>query len=291
VNLTAGAKARKKVFDFDFAEVEIKGRAAGGNILTRYPVRKIVLKSQGVSTLGGLDVWYDESVGRLNTDHRGKHIGNYLGEDKILVILKDGSYELTSFELTNRYEAANINLIEKFQEEMIITALYYEGGSKLNYIKRFKIETTTPNKVFKFISEERSSKLHFISSAATMKVHVKYTEKGKNAFQDFQLDELIDVKGWRATGNKFVLDKIKEVSLLESSVPESEISAPEKPREEEPAPSIDDLKASIAKEVAEEEKKFDVGSSVDLNVKKPNEKKPNEKKSDDVKDQLGLFGE
>ncbi len=282
VNLTAGAKARKKVFDFDFADVEIKGRGAGGNILTRYPVRKIVLKSQGVSTLGGLDIWYDGSVGRLNTDQRGKHIGNFLGEDKILVILKDGSYELTSFELTNRYEAANIMLIEKFREDAILTALYYEGGSKLNYIKRFKIETTTPNKVFKFISEERSSKLHFISSADTVKVNVKYTEKGKNAFQDFQLDELIDVKGWRATGNKFPIDKIKEVAPLESNVSESQPKKVEKTEATEANPSIDELKASIAKEVAEEEeKKFDVGSSVDLNVKKP----------DDEKDQLGLFGE
>lgn len=282
VNLTAGAKARKKVFDFDFAEVEIKGRGAGGNILTRYPVRKIVFKSQGVSTLGGLDIWYDESVGRLNTDQRGKHIGNFLGEDKILVILKDGSYELTSFELTNRYDATNIMLIEKFREDVILTALYYEGGSKHNYIKRFKVETTTPNKVFKFISEERSSKLHFISSAGAMKVNVKYTEKGKNAFQDFQLDELIDVKGWRATGNKFPIDKIKEVTILESSAQENDSKEVVKANEEEASPSIDDLKASIAKEVAEEEeKKFDVGSSVDLNVKKP----------DDEKDQLGLFGE
>lgn len=282
VNLTAGAKARKKVFDFDFADVEIKGRGAGGNILTRYPVRKIVLKSQGVSTLGGLDIWYDEAVGRLNTDDRGIHIGNFLGEDKILVIFKDGSYELTSFELTNRYDAANIMLIEKFQEDAVLTALYYEGGSKQNYIKRFKIESTTPNKVYKFISEERSSKLHFISSLATMKVNVKYTEKGKNAFQEFQLDQLIDVKGWKATGNKFAIDRIKEVTLIESTKPKQEAKPVEKQEDEKSTPSIDDLKASIAKEVAEEEKKkFDVGSSVDLNVKK----------YDDDHDQLGLFGE
>ncbi len=281
INLTAGAKARKKVFDFDFADVEIKGRGAGGNILTRYPVRKVILKSHGVSTLGGLDIWYDDTVGRLNTDERGRHIGNFNGDDKVLVVTKDGSYQLTSFELTNRYEATNIMLIEKFDENRVVTAVYYEGGSKQNYIKRFKIETITPNKVFKFISEERSSKLHFVSSANQVKVNVKYTEKGKNAFQDFQLDEMIDVKGWRATGNKFPVDKIKEVKILEEQKERTEKAMKEEVSGKEET-SIADLKASIAMEVEQEEKKkFDVGSSVDLNVKKP----------DDEKDQLGLFGE
>ncbi|MEM8894671.1 MAG: DNA gyrase/topoisomerase IV subunit A [Bacteroidota bacterium] len=281
VNLTAGAKARKKVFDFDFADVEIKGRGAGGNIMTRYPVRKVVLKSHGVSTLGGLDIWYDDTVGRLNTDERGRHIGNFNGEDKVMVITKDGSYQLTSFELTNRYEAASILLIEKFREDAILTTVYYEGGSKLNYIKRFKIETTTPNKIFKFISEERSSKLHFISSADQLKVNVKYTEKGKNAFQDFQLDEMIDAKGWRATGNKFAVEKIKEVKVLEAKIDESpKVAEAHVEAKEKPEFSVEDLKASIAEEVQkEEENKFDVGSSVDLNVKK----------SDDDNDQLGLF--
>jgi topoisomerase-4 subunit A len=115
-----------------------------------------------------------------------------------------------------------------------------------------------------------------------MKVNVKYTEKGKNAFQEFQLDEMIDIKGWRATGNKFAIDKIKEVSVVESSDPEPIVKAAAPPMDQESDSSIDDLKASIAREVAEEEKnKFDVGSSVDLNVKKP----------DDDHDQLGLFGE
>ena len=97
VYLTQGAKARVKVFDFDFAEIEIKGRAAGGNILTRYPVRKIQFKMEGKSTLGGLNIYFDVAVGRLNTDSRGKQIGNFLGDDKILVCYKNGDYELTSF--------------------------------------------------------------------------------------------------------------------------------------------------------------------------------------------------
>jgi len=95
VYLTQGAKARVKVFDFDFATLEIKGRAANGNILTKYPIRKIQLKVEGTSTLGGLDIYYDEHVGKLNTDQRGRKIGNFLGDDRIIAFYKDGSYELT----------------------------------------------------------------------------------------------------------------------------------------------------------------------------------------------------
>ena len=104
VYLTAGSKARKKVFDFDFASLDIKGRGAGGNIVTRYPVRKVALKSEGVSTMGGLDIWYDDTVGRLNRDQRGQFLGKFHGDDRIVVLYRDGTYELTDFELTNRYE-------------------------------------------------------------------------------------------------------------------------------------------------------------------------------------------
>ncbi len=130
VYLTQGAKARVKVFDFDFAEIEIKGRGAGGNILTRYPVRKIQLKMEGKSTLGGINIFYDTVVGRLNTDQRGKLIGNFLGDDKILVCYRNGDYELTSFELTNRYEPKDVVLIEKFDIQKVISAIYFDGGTK-----------------------------------------------------------------------------------------------------------------------------------------------------------------
>src|SRR5690606_14190410 len=113
VFLTSGSKARIKVFDFDFSTIEIKGRAAQGNILTKYPVRKIQLKVEGTSTLGGLDIWYDESIGRLNTDARGKKLGTFKGQDSVLVIDKNGCYTLTSYELTNRYDPEQVLLIEK----------------------------------------------------------------------------------------------------------------------------------------------------------------------------------
>ena len=155
VYLTSGSKARIKVFDFNFAELDIKGRNANGNILTKYPVRKVKLKIEGTSTLGGMDVWYDDSIGRLNTESRGSYLGNFKADDSIIVFDKSGNYELTSYELTNRYEYQDILLIEKFDKEKVVSSVYWDGDSKNYYVKRFLIETQSLNKKFTFISEHK----------------------------------------------------------------------------------------------------------------------------------------
>jgi len=122
VGLTPGSKAKAKVYDFDFADIDVKGREAIGNILTKYPVKKVTFKSAGTSTMGGLDIWYDEILGRLNTDKRGRHLGNFDGEDRILVVYHTGEYELTNYEFTNRYEPKDIAVIEKFNPERVVEA-------------------------------------------------------------------------------------------------------------------------------------------------------------------------
>jgi len=254
VSLTQGSKARVKVFDFDFSTIEIKGRGAGGNILTRYPVRKIQFKMQGASTLGGLDIFYDASIGRLNTDQRGKKIGNFLGEDKILVFYKNGDYELTSFELTNRYESAQVLLIEKFDPAKVISAVYYDGASKAFYVKRFLIETSTMNKKFNVVSDHRQSYLKLVSTDKQPQVKV-VLKKGKEVEeQEYDLDILIDVKGWKAIGNKLSSYPVDDVVLLSSTSEDA------------------------AEEVDEE---LEVGSTLDFKIKKDEE--------DDTDDQLGLF--
>lgn len=214
--LTSGAKARIKVFDFSFADLEIKGRGAGGNIVTKYPVRKVQLKMEGKSTLGGLDIWYDDSVGRLNRDGRGDLLGNFQSEDKILVIYKTGEYELTSFELTNRYEPAKILMITKHEPDGVISAVHYDAGSKNYYVKRFQIETSTMDKRFLFISEEKGSKLVMATTVAQPQIEVHYTEKGSRERKTvtYDMDMLIDVKGWKATGNKLSAHNVKKVVLL-----------------------------------------------------------------------------
>ena len=140
IKLTQGSKARKKVFDYDFAELDIKGRGAGGNILTKYPVRRIELKTAGVSTLQGMDIWYDSNVGRLNKEGRGKLLGNFDGEDKIIAFYKDGTYQITNYELSNRFDYEKIVSVYKLEEDTLITAVHYDGGSKNYYVKRFFVE-------------------------------------------------------------------------------------------------------------------------------------------------------
>ena len=261
VYLTSGAKARVKVFDFNFADIEIKGRSAKGNILSKYPIRKIQLKMEGTSTLGGLNIWYDESIGRLNTDERGRLLGNFMGDDRILVIYKDGHYELTSFEITNRYESSQIMLIERFDPEKVISAIYFDGESKSFYVKRFKIETTTIGKKFGFISEAKGSTLTVVSTEKQPQIeieHIKPNSKEKEtAVYDF--DMLIDVKGWRAIGNKLSQQKIQKVKLLANKA------------ENDLEKKIEGSKANAA---------FEVGSTISLDVKKAD---PNKE------DQLGLF--
>jgi topoisomerase IV subunit A len=259
VSLTQGAKARVKVFDFDFSTIEIKGRAAGGNILTKYPIRKIQLKMEGVSTLGGLDIYYDTHVGRLNTDHRGRKIGNFLGEDRILVCYKNGDYELTTFELTNRYDPAQVLFIEKFHKENVVSAIYFDGTSKQYYVKRFLIETTSINKKFNIISDHRSSYLKLVSTEKQPQVKLKIQKGSEQEEQEYDLDMLIDIKGWKSIGNKLSSHPILEVSLIQAEVQNA---------------VADDV---IDEAETEVDNDIEVGSTVEFKIKKDDE------------EQLGLF--
>lgn len=282
VYLTAGAKARKKIFDFDFAEIDIKGRGAGGNILTKYPVRKVDLKSEGKSTLAGTNIWYDESIGRLNRDERGIHLGNFNADDKVICFYKDGSYELTSFELSNHYNDGQIFSIHKFDPEQILSVIHQDGESKVVYVKRFVIETMTVGKAFSFINESANSKMLHISVASEPKVKVTYRKKGERSKsqKELSLADLIEKKGWKSIGNKFPIQNISGVEEI-AVASEEAVGAAEEPSTVDPH-VLEGLKAEVQKEVEEEDLSkpgFDVGSSIDLDTDK----------SDDEKDQLGLF--
>ena len=122
------------MFDFDFSVLGIKGRGVKGNIVSKYRLRKVTQKEVGESTLGGRDIWLDENFGRLNTDRQGRFLGSFNTDDTILVVYEDGSYELTDFELTNRYKLNEIMLLEKFNPENPMTALHYVGSTKTYFI-------------------------------------------------------------------------------------------------------------------------------------------------------------
>ena len=203
VNLHNSAKARKKIFDFNFGELAIKGRGVKGNIVSKHRVRKVAQKEVGESTLGGRDIWLDENIGRLNTDKQGRYLGSFNTDDAILVVHEDGAYELTNFELTNRYKLNEINLIEKFNQNRFLTALHFDGGSRTYYVKRFLVETTTFGRRFGFISEERASKLVLITLDEIPVLEYNYrTKRGEKKTRKENLIQFVEVKGWKALGNK-----------------------------------------------------------------------------------------
>lgn len=162
INLSPACKARIKVLPFNFAELDIKGRNAQGNMATKYPVRNVTLKEEGTSTLGGLDIWLDEDVGRLNTERRGRHIGSFSGEDKILVLFRNGEYLLSLPDLSLRLHMAELVSVSKYSDpETVISVIHYVDSKKCYFVKRFKIETTTLGQRYSFISEEPGSNLLF----------------------------------------------------------------------------------------------------------------------------------
>ena len=216
ITLSPTSAAKIKVFDFNFASLEIKGRNSQGNILTKYAIKKIVVKTAGVSTLGGLKISYDEATGRLNTERKGKYLGNFKNDDLILAFYNNGTYELTNIEMTNRYDAPNLLLIEKLDPEKTISAVYYDGDSKSYFVKRFKLETTTQGKNFGFISESADSYLEVVSTQATPEIEVVYAKsKTVTKTQELiSLDEFIEVRGWKAVGNKLSVNKINSITLI-----------------------------------------------------------------------------
>jgi len=284
VYLTARSRARIKTFDFDFATLEIKGRGANGNILTKYPIRKIELKEQGESTLGGIDIWYDDITGKLNTDKRGKKLGTFEGEDQLLAIYKDGSYELTNYELTNKYEPETTVLLEKFDPEKVISAVYYDGNNKHHYVKRFNIETSTPDKRFTFITEARSSRLEVATTDPTPQVVVKVGLKGnKTEEKYFDLDMVVDVKGWKAMGNKLTNDKVKKITLVQNETPAEK--AEEKKSDDGGQINSNDKAVNEPSGKAGNDEVRTSGDQIEWKVGGSNGKK----KDEDDKPQLGLF--
>lgn len=309
VSLSAQSKAKVKQFDFNFADLLIKNRSAMGNILTKYPVRKIALKSAGRSTLGGVDMWFNPLLGRLNRDERGEYLGNFGPSDQILVIYKDGSYELTNFDLTNHYEQNEVLLVKKFETDLPITAVYYDGGQKLHFIKRFNIETSSLDKKFLFISDAKNSKLLLASTDRRPRFEI-VPAKGTTAdakSAEYIVEDLVEIRGWRALGNKLPMDKFKDIrwlaSLEEEKAPEiepdeieineteaepeisTESEVPEKP---EASKSVIEMEIVNPDKVAHDDEKEEDNQDESEN-KTESKSKKDSKKGNDPKSQLGLF--
>ncbi|WP_410471189.1 DNA gyrase/topoisomerase IV subunit A [Hymenobacter sp. IS2118] len=215
IQLSDKAPARVKQFDFDFAELGIKGKGSMGNIVTKQPIKKITQKLLGDSTLGGREMFFDSVVGRLGTSH-GRYLGTFDTNDTVLVVFRDGSYELTPPDSAIHFDVPNIVLLRKFEPDEVLATVYMEGESKIHYVKRFRIETTTLGKRFLFISESKGSKMLAVTAnpEPVMEVKLQRDKKAEKETEKISLHEFIDVKGWKAMGNKLNYFKVHAIELL-----------------------------------------------------------------------------
>ncbi len=210
--LSPNCSARNKEFDFYFETLDIKGRSSIGNQVTKYPVKNIKLKEKGRSTLDGRKLWFDDTFGRLNTDEKGRFLGNFEGHDRLLVIYYDGNYEITDQELTQRFDVDNIAMIEKFLPEKIITAVYLDKEKLQFNVKRFKIETTTLHTKFFFIKEGEGNRLIRVTTDDEPLLVVQSGKGAQIRKAKFKLIKMVEVMGWRAIGSKLT-DYTKSVEI------------------------------------------------------------------------------
>ena len=214
VHLRHKPKLKKPVFDLDFSELAIKGRAAAGNILTKHTIRKIVLRDQGVSTLGAMDIWFDEAVLRLNNDKRGTYLGAFQGEDRILAVYSTGSYRLLPIDLSAHFEEKPL-LIGKYFPGMVLTAVYVDGESGAPYMKRFEPEAN--GKAIGFIGEHKDSRLLLVTDQIAPRLYIRFPESPRRLRTEEELDavEFIAVKGVKARGKRIATVETEEIKWLE----------------------------------------------------------------------------
>ncbi|OMQ13522.1 DNA gyrase/topoisomerase IV subunit A [[Flexibacter] sp. ATCC 35103] len=224
---------KKLKFDIDFAKLAIKGRASKGNLVTKYPIKKIELKEKGISTLLPRKVWFDDTVKRLNVDARGELLGEFKPSDKILVISQSGKLKVIIPELSTHFDEDMI-VLEKFKPKKPISAIYYDGEKERYYLKRFLVENE--GKEESFITDHPNSQLEIVSTdyrpvAQLIFAKVKGVQK-----EDLHIDveDFIAVKGFKALGNQLTTDKLKQVNLLDPLPYEEPVEeVPEKPELEE----------------------------------------------------------
>ncbi len=260
ITLSPSCPARIKVFDFGFSDLEIKGRASQGNIVSKYPVKKVVLKEAGQSTIGAIKIWMDEVSGRMNTDARGKYLGEFDTGVLVVSLYNDGTYELNEFDLTRRYDVNTLLYIGKFDPEQVVNVVYFDGNKEWTMVKRFKIETNKVGEKFSYLSDHKNSKLLFASVKLNPRIEYSVKVKGKKLDGEVSLGEFMDVKGWKAAGNRLSDQKLLGVKELEEKVGSLPGLVPI---------SRDGSGQSGASDTpsAEPDKKFHAGDTVDFEVK------------------------
>lgn len=221
VTLKPKPRIKKLVFEVDFGELAIKGRASMGNILSKFEIHKIALKEKGVSTLGGRKIWFDEDVLRLNSDNRGKFLGEFSGDDLILVIYKSGEYQLCNFDLSNHFDDG-IMLIEKFNPKKVLTAVYFDAEQGYYYVKRFQLEDIQNRKVG-FIGEFPENRLVSFTWVGHPRLELQFGGKNEGREPEvIDVDEYIGVKSYKAKGKRLSIYEIQRINELEPVIPDVE---------------------------------------------------------------------
>jgi len=225
VYLRHNPKLRKSQFDVDFAELTIKGRAATGNLVTKHPIRKVVLKGQGISTLGAMGIWFDDTVLRLNTEKRGSYIGAFKGDDKLLSVFSNGTYRITGFELGQHFEEKPL-LIKKMKEGLVLSAVFFDAETGFPYLKRFEPEPNGKSAVF--IGEHPENKLILITDEPwpRLKVTLKATARKPETVEEIDVESFIGVKSYKARGKRLSNSEIESQEWIEPLRRETDEEAP-----------------------------------------------------------------
>ena len=242
------ARLKKLMFEFDFGQMNIKGKSSMGNILTKNAVHKISLKEKGLSTLGGRKIWFDDAVFRLNVDGRGPFLGEFSADDKILVITKNGYFRITGFDLSNHFED-NILIIEKFRPGKVYSVIYWDADQKFYYVKRFIIEESEKPQCF--INENPESKLISLTEVEYPRFEIYFGGKNKGRDNEIiEVAEFIGVKSYKAKGKRMTSYMVENIQEIEPIIKkEVEITKEEIPEEEPLQPVIHDDPAQMKLEL------------------------------------------
>ncbi len=243
-------RLKKLKFDVDFSELAVKGRNSKGNLVTKYPVKKVELKEEGVSTLAPRKIWFDDTVKRLNADGRGELLGAFKGNDKILTVTDKGEAKLTTFELSNRYDE-ELLIIEKWNPDKPISCVYYDAEKERYFVKRFLLEDTLNPQPFYFL-EDSNSFIELITTQSKPVIDLLFAKvKGNEREPEvIDLEEFIAVKGIKAQGNQLTSHKVKQINLQppveieDASIPLNNQEEPESQSGEAP----DDLEGIIGEQ-------------------------------------------
>lgn len=212
MTLSPNCSARNKELEFYFEELGIKGRSSMGNQVTKYPIKIVKFKEAGRATLSGRKLWFDDKFGRLSAEEKGTYLGMFEPDDRILIIYNDGYYEITDQEMTQKFDPEKVLLIERYDADRIISAVYVDNKMLQFNVKRFKIETTTLRNKFFFIKEGEGNYVECATTAATPILKVQTGKGGQVRTAKFKLDKMTEIMGWKAVGAKLI-DYSKSVEM------------------------------------------------------------------------------